>query len=93
VRELEGLIKNAIVMSEGDVLDDFEYPASAESGRASRGDASGGALGTELQDREREILKAALDRCRSTRELAAHLGISQPTVVRKLKKHGLSTAG
>ena len=39
---------------------------------------------------EKEVLARALSQCRSTRELAARLKTSQPTVVRKLKKHGLS---
>ncbi len=40
---------------------------------------------------EKEIIKNAMKQCQSTREIARHLGISQPTIVRKLKKHGLST--
>ncbi|MEX1326053.1 MAG: hypothetical protein AB1Z29_04575 [Desulfobacterales bacterium] len=28
--------------------------------------------------------------CESTREIAKYLGISQPSVVRKLKKYGIS---
>ena len=39
---------------------------------------------------ERELLEKALSRFKTTRELARHLGISQPTVVRKLKKYELS---
>jgi PAS domain S-box-containing protein len=38
---------------------------------------------------EREIYKAALEQCSSTREIATILGVSQSTVVRKLKQHGL----
>lgn len=38
---------------------------------------------------EREMLQNAKDRSRSTYEMARVLGISQPTVVRKLRKHGL----
>ena len=40
--------------------------------------------------REKEILEKALAQCKTTRELARQLGISQPTVVRKLKKYALS---
>ena len=39
---------------------------------------------------EGELLRRALKRCKSTREIARYLGVSQPTVVRKMKKHGLS---
>jgi transcriptional regulator with PAS, ATPase and Fis domain len=49
-----------------------------------------GRLTDELLALEKKILKTAISRCRSTRALASELGISQPTVVRKLKKHALS---
>jgi len=38
---------------------------------------------------EKEMLKNAMRHCKSTREMAKFLNISQPTVVRKLKKHSL----
>jgi len=38
---------------------------------------------------EKEMLKNAMRHCKSTREMAQFLNISQPTVVRKLKKHSL----
>jgi transcriptional regulator with PAS, ATPase and Fis domain len=44
----------------------------------------------ELLEFERKKLKQALSKVDSTRDLADYLGISQSTVVRKLKKHGLS---
>ncbi|MBN1999088.1 excisionase family DNA-binding protein, partial [candidate division KSB1 bacterium] len=39
---------------------------------------------------EREILKTAMMKCKSTREMADYLGISQSTVVRKVRKHKIS---
>ena len=58
------------------------------------GTASGGAmyrgLNEELLEFERKKLVQALAGSDSTRDLAKYLGISQSTVVRKLKKHGLS---
>jgi DNA-binding NtrC family response regulator len=38
---------------------------------------------------EKEMLKNAMRHCKSTREMSRFLNISQPTVVRKLKKHSL----
>ncbi|MBW2614498.1 MAG: Fis family transcriptional regulator, partial [Deltaproteobacteria bacterium] len=49
-------------------------------------------LTEKLQHVERKVLKNALVHCSSTREMAKYLGISQPSVVRKLKKHGISTS-
>lgn len=93
VRELKNIIKKAVVMSEKEVLDDFLRSAlrganeffeqGAQSLRRRR-------LNDELLNFEKEILKGAMGGCNSTRELAAQLGISQPTIVRKMKKHGLA---
>ncbi|MBI5017923.1 MAG: sigma 54-interacting transcriptional regulator [Deltaproteobacteria bacterium] len=90
VRELEGLVKNAIVMTEGDLLGEL-----AEGGaRAATGEeVEAGGLAASLADRERALLQEAAERCRTTREIAGYLGVSQPTVVRKLRKHGLRPLG
>ena len=40
---------------------------------------------------EKEMLKNAMRHCRTSREIANFLKISQPTVIRKLKKHNLSS--
>lgn len=93
VRELKNIIKKAVVMSEKEVLDDFLRSAlrgANESFEASGQSLRKGRLNDELLDVEKEILKSAMGCCRSTRELAAQLGISQPTIVRKMKKHGLA---
>ncbi|MGD9103249.1 MAG: sigma 54-interacting transcriptional regulator [Desulfobacterales bacterium] len=94
VRELRNIIENAVVMSEADVVDKFiqtglrghEAPPCVEI-------ASDPEAGLNLADRlhevERQLLLQAKQRCRSTREMAAVLGISQPSVVRKLKAHKL----
>jgi hypothetical protein len=37
---------------------------------------------------ERQLLQQALKRCNTTYELADYLGISQPTVFRRLRKYG-----
>jgi TyrR family helix-turn-helix protein len=50
----------------------------------------GGSLTDEISTVEKQILEKALAQCKTTRELARQLGISQPTVVRKLKKYALS---
>ena len=94
VREVENLLKKAVVMSDNEVLDAFILQ-SLDHGRAkwTRSDTAKRRkfnLTDELSTLEKEILKSALGRCKSTRELASYLGISQPTVVRKMKKHGLT---
>ena len=47
-------------------------------------------LTVKLKETESKMLKTAYMQCKSTREIARYLGISQPSVVRKLKKYGIS---
>lgn len=93
VRELKNIIKKAVVMSESPSLDQF-IERSLKAGRAFRVPEDNvvpkKGLNAEILALERNILKSAMTRCKSTRELAMELGISQPTVVRKMKKHRLS---
>jgi len=95
VRELKNILKKAVIMSDSRVLDSFiERSFNAErSVREQTGNIKHNKtnLNAELIALERDIIKNAMERCKSTRELATELGVSQPTVVRKMKKHGLST--
>ena len=94
VRELENILKRAVVMSDRDELDTFigknigwgMKPWSGFDGQERR-EVS---LVDEIDAAEREILEKAMARCKSTREMARYLKVSQPTVVRKIRKHGLS---
>jgi transcriptional regulator with PAS, ATPase and Fis domain len=91
VRELENVIRKAVVMSETDILDEHIL-ATVGGGKQSPSAADGDArarLADEITAHERQMLKTAMAHCRSTREMARYLGISQPTVVRKLRRHGI----
>jgi TyrR family helix-turn-helix protein/PAS domain S-box-containing protein len=94
VRELKSLLKQAVIMSDQELLDDFIISSLGEgseaTGRRPPGRQSLKSLNEGIVQAEREILEQALRKYKSTRQLARHLGISQPTVVRKLKKYGLS---
>ena len=48
---------------------------------------TGAGLVQTLESVERDLLEQAAERCRTTRQAADFLGISQPTVVRKFKKY------
>ncbi|MEN6483363.1 MAG: sigma 54-interacting transcriptional regulator [Syntrophobacteraceae bacterium] len=95
VRELKSILKRAILMSDQDVLDDFVIAGLGimrEKGArrtAERGERT--SLADGLRDLERRTIESALLKCKSTRELAKVLGVSQPTVVRKLRKYGFSS--
>jgi transcriptional regulator with PAS, ATPase and Fis domain len=93
VRELKNVIKNAVVMSEEDGMDEFirkSLQRGAGPGKGIGVERKRQSLGGEMVAAEKEALKEALSRCKSTREMAKYLHISQPTIVRKLKKHKLS---
>ncbi len=96
VRELKNMIKNAVVIKENNRLTKIIPPESRKfksKGKSSlKIKKSSEKLGfnEELLEFERKKLVQAMENFDSTRDLASYLGISQSTVVRKLKKHGLS---
>ena len=93
IRELKSMIKKAVVMSDTTMMDEnvLNLPASRQLRRLyepGRIELSSGL--SQCVDRlEKRILQKAIQTCRTTRQLASVLRTSQPTVVRKLKKHGL----
>ena len=94
VRELKNIIKKAVVMSEGDVIDTVILSSIGKEVLEDRWEVRGSDkkinnLVDMLSALEKEMLKNAMRHCKSTREMARFLNISQPTVVRKLKKHSL----
>ncbi|WP_067928752.1 sigma-54 interaction domain-containing protein [Alicyclobacillus shizuokensis] len=89
VRELENMVERLIVLAESKVVTEADLPSHLLGTEATPvlppvGSVSLPAL---LDAYERRILEEARKRARSTMQLAKLLGISQPTVVRKLRKH------
>lgn len=101
VRELKNMIKNAVVIREKNVLERI-LPASKIPVKIQRNHPESSPLTEEndvsssrglndvLMAFEKKQLEKALSKVDSTRDLAEYLDISQSTVVRKLKRHGLS---
>jgi PAS domain S-box-containing protein len=93
VRELKNVIKKAVLMSEHHVVDDVIYqslPSGVSTFIASANDSQQEkGLTDQILNLEKDVLRHALRCCRTTREMARFLKISQPTIVRKLKKHKL----
>lgn len=92
VRELRNIIENAVVMANDDQITEFilasideQDPGGLES--FPRPAATREGLAGKLQAYEKELLLEARRRCRTTREAARRLGISQPSVVRKYKQY------
>ena len=89
VRELVSLIQKAFVMSDGDDL--TEALSEALAGDSPEAPASGPRTLPESTDQTSvRRLREALSVCRTTRQMATYLGVSQSTVVRKLRRHGLT---
>ncbi|WP_373498362.1 sigma 54-interacting transcriptional regulator [Desulfococcus sp.] len=95
VRELKSIIKKAVVMSDRETIDPVVMSSIDKSAKEnSRGRENALSSRIRLPDRvaavEKEILARAMKACRSTREMAGLLGISQSTVVRRMKRHRLA---
>jgi PAS domain S-box-containing protein len=86
VREIKNIVKKAVVLSDSNILDSYILQ---ESGPKLESDERL-PLKEQLANLEKEILSSAMLRYKTTRIMAGHLGINQSSVVRKLKKHGLT---
>ncbi len=90
VRELVGIIQKAFVMSESDDLTSAVEEALGLGPSGGMQHAAQPRNLTESTDMASvRLLRLAAARCRTTREMAAFLGVSQSTVVRKLAKYGI----
>jgi PAS domain S-box-containing protein len=91
VRELIGIIQKGCVISESDDLTEALEEALGETqgGVESGSSRTRRTLPDDVDEAGERALRKALGACRTTREMAAYLGVSQSTVVRKLRKYGL----
>jgi PAS domain S-box-containing protein len=95
VRELKNILKKAVVISDSPDLDGIiERSLRAFTNSSCNTIASEQlkkeSLVKQLAVFEKEILLGAMSDCKSTKEVAMTLGMSQPTAFRKMKKHGLA---
>jgi PAS domain S-box-containing protein/TyrR family helix-turn-helix protein len=97
VRELQNLIRRFVVMGEEDTpptttREDYGELISLGTAHSPLEDGVEPTQGltAQVEALEREILRRAVARFPSTRQMAAHLKVSQPTIVRKLRKYGLT---
>ncbi|MCK5098381.1 MAG: sigma 54-interacting transcriptional regulator [Desulfobacteraceae bacterium] len=91
VRELKNIIKQAVVMCDKKFLDDYIIN-SLDSNPLQfniQNDNTEYSLNEKIESVEKNMLKKAAKLCKTTREAAAFLSISQPSVVRKFKKYGI----
>ncbi len=90
VRELKNAVQRAFIMSEADVI--FAQPTQALLQRGKPSSPNGAmlqfAVGTPLEDIEREVIVATLEHCRGRkRETAELLGVSLKTLYNRLNDY------
>jgi len=95
VRELANLMERIILTVEDELIEPKHLPSEFVSNNQSDSILAINELGNQslpqlMDDVESRVLKNAYERCNSTTEMAKYLGVSQPTVVRKLKKYNIS---
>jgi PAS domain S-box-containing protein len=95
VRELENLLERLVVTTESTVIrmDDMPEPYKQTGTLPALRWEKGRTLNVILNEVEREVLLSVAKKGRTTAQIASLLGVSQPTVVRKLKKHGIRLHG
>jgi PAS domain S-box-containing protein len=92
VRELKSLIKQAVVIGEERTLDAHVQAGLKPTEPAHPAPARRQwprSLPAEVAGLEESLLRDACRRSRTTREVAGKLGISQSSVVRKMRRYGL----
>lgn len=94
VRELMNICERAVVMSETEVIDLADLPPEIQKSTTAEKNAplawdSEKTLEQILQGVEQQVLIQTLKMHKSQTRAAAALGVSQPTVARRLKKYGI----
>ncbi len=95
VRELMNLCERLVVMSDGPIIDVSHLPAVILSSNGGRGDEVAAnwpaqmTMNQILSSVEREVLYLAHKRYGRQSRIAEMLGMSQPTVARKLRQYGI----
>jgi PAS domain S-box-containing protein len=89
VRELENLVQRMVLTVDGDIIGPEDLPELivGTNKTLSVGTILHQSLPRALQQLEAVMVQKAYHECDSTTQMARFLGISQPTVVRKLKKY------
>ncbi|WP_286230857.1 sigma-54 interaction domain-containing protein [Neobacillus mesonae] len=96
VRELENLIERLILTTEDTIIRQNSLPTyTLHAAEATEDDTAliehfmieEQDLKTVMERVEKWMIAKAYKECKSTYEMAKHLGISQPSVIRKLKKY------
>ncbi len=94
VRELMNICEHAVVMSDTEIIDRMDLPKDVlkRSSGPSLLEAiwpEGMSLKQVLENVERKVMIQAVKKYKSQEAAAAALGVSQPTIARRIKKYGV----
>lgn len=96
VRQLENTIERLLVMVPDNVITLQHLPAELSEEIKKSGHLKSLFINEKIglqeavEKVEKEVIKKAMERASTTREIASLIGVSQPTVVRKMKKYKLN---
>ena len=94
-RELKNIIENAVVLSDETPIDAYLLASIQKKSGPLLPASDPDSFSTPvdfvdtMNQLEKQLIQTSRTHCRTTREMADFLNISQPSVVRKLKKYGL----
>ncbi len=88
IRELENVIERLVVISDSNVIIGGNLMENSRIGFA--GDSGPKAISDIVQETEKQLISHVCQHCKTTRQMADALGISQSTVVKKMKKYGIT---
>lgn len=92
IRQLEGAVERAVHMAEGDTLLPEHFGIQALMEPENRVNQTNSKVMLTLAEMEKQVLATTLDHCKGNIcQTAKTLGISRPTIYRKLRKYGLSS--
>ncbi|WP_462412696.1 sigma 54-interacting transcriptional regulator [Neobacillus sp. Marseille-QA0830] len=87
--EVKNVIERLVVQSDGPIItkDDLPLEYQKEPSQMDGLEIEGRSLQTILDQVEKRVLRSTQKRYKTTTEMAKALGISQPSIVRKMKKY------
>lgn len=86
IRELINLVERLVVTCSGAAVELFDLPEEMRSSEREAGDDSLLPLRKQVEQLERRLIRKALVQHKTTREAARVLGLSQATLVQKMKR-------
>lgn len=90
IRELQNIVERLVITTSHNVINEEDIFIFIKQAADENPVATDISLATALEKAEKEILAQALESYGSTRAIARVLKVSQPTIVRKLNKYGLT---